>query len=344
MSFNITVEGGTSVRLPTAGKYCDRDIVITATGSGSVADPVIEPLAITENGTYTAPDGVDGYSPVSVNVPIPDGYIVPSGELEVTENGAHDVTAYASVNVNVPTGGGGGEDVAGAIADRTVTEFINNNATKIGGYVFRDCAALKTVDVPNAQSVGTYAFYDCEALSSVNMPLVKSVGAYAFAYCNKLKSAIFPSVTTLSSNALREVQYITHLDLPKLTDIPSQAFYGCRALTVDGFHQHRALDAVFSALGGFYKELYFCGVFRRIQLNIRNGFVRLSLPFCQCQDIGRVFIDPNVKSSDAFFVLILPLCQRRYARRVLIGQNIDLCNAARDAENVCLRSFYAIGD
>lgn len=31
---NITIEGGTSVRLPTAGKYCDRDIVITATGGG----------------------------------------------------------------------------------------------------------------------------------------------------------------------------------------------------------------------------------------------------------------------------------------------------------------------
>lgn len=34
MSFNIEVEGGSSVRLPTAGKYCDRDIVITATGGG----------------------------------------------------------------------------------------------------------------------------------------------------------------------------------------------------------------------------------------------------------------------------------------------------------------------
>ena len=34
MSFNITVEGGSSVRLPTAGKYCDQDIVITATGGG----------------------------------------------------------------------------------------------------------------------------------------------------------------------------------------------------------------------------------------------------------------------------------------------------------------------
>lgn len=32
---NISIEGGTSKRLLTAGKYCDRDIVITATGSGS---------------------------------------------------------------------------------------------------------------------------------------------------------------------------------------------------------------------------------------------------------------------------------------------------------------------
>ena len=34
MTHNITVEGGTSVRLPTAGKYCDRDIVVNAQGGG----------------------------------------------------------------------------------------------------------------------------------------------------------------------------------------------------------------------------------------------------------------------------------------------------------------------
>lgn len=66
MSHNITVEGGTSVRLPTAGKYCDRDIVVTATGSAN--EPIIQPLEVTENGTYTVPDGVDGYSPVIVDV------------------------------------------------------------------------------------------------------------------------------------------------------------------------------------------------------------------------------------------------------------------------------------
>jgi uncharacterized protein YqfB (UPF0267 family) len=32
MSHKITVEGGKSVRLKTAGKYCDMDIVVTAEG------------------------------------------------------------------------------------------------------------------------------------------------------------------------------------------------------------------------------------------------------------------------------------------------------------------------
>ena len=54
MTHNITVEGGTSVRLPTAGKYCDRDIVVTATGGGSVSEPAtISGINLHNKGTDT---------------------------------------------------------------------------------------------------------------------------------------------------------------------------------------------------------------------------------------------------------------------------------------------------
>lgn len=66
-----------------------------------VPEAVIEPLSITENGTYTAAGSVDGYSPITVNVP--QG-ITPTGNINIAENGTYEVTEYASAVVNVPQG------------------------------------------------------------------------------------------------------------------------------------------------------------------------------------------------------------------------------------------------
>lgn len=60
---NITANG--TKTLAAAGKYCDRNI------------------------------------DVNVNVPVPSGYIKPTGSKTITENGTHDVTQYASAVVNV---------------------------------------------------------------------------------------------------------------------------------------------------------------------------------------------------------------------------------------------------
>jgi hypothetical protein len=56
---NITVEGGTSKRLLTAGKYCDRDIVVTASGGGDsdggsgIADFLMNKLTEIDDDTTT---------------------------------------------------------------------------------------------------------------------------------------------------------------------------------------------------------------------------------------------------------------------------------------------------
>ena len=68
MSHNITVEGGTSVRLPTAGKYCDRDIVVTATGGGSVSEPTtISGINLHNNGTDIPNTYLDGAAVIAYN-------------------------------------------------------------------------------------------------------------------------------------------------------------------------------------------------------------------------------------------------------------------------------------
>lgn len=75
-----------------------------AAGGGEV---VLQNKTITPNKTVqevTADADYTGLEKVTVEA-IPNEYIVPSGELELTENGTHDVTSYASVNVNVKTGG-----------------------------------------------------------------------------------------------------------------------------------------------------------------------------------------------------------------------------------------------
>ena len=80
------------------------DIRVELTEESGGSDPVLQEKTITENGEYTPDDGYDGLSKVTVAVPnvIPDGYIVPSGILAVTENGEYDVTRYAKVDVDVP--------------------------------------------------------------------------------------------------------------------------------------------------------------------------------------------------------------------------------------------------
>lgn len=101
---------------------------------GDVA-PVVGTLEATENKTYLAKDAnLDGYSQVVVNVQpalqeksatpteaqqvvvpeegfyglskvtvakIPDNYVIPTGEVEITANGTHDISGKASATVNV---------------------------------------------------------------------------------------------------------------------------------------------------------------------------------------------------------------------------------------------------
>jgi hypothetical protein len=192
----------------------------------------LQEKTIVENGEYTPDAGYDGLSKVTVNVPIPDGYIKPSGTLEVTENGTKDVTAYASVNVNVPTGGGGGEgiELARSIVEKTITEYRDSEVTFIGDYLFYVCYSLTTVDCPNVTMTGSRSFLNCDALETVNLPKLRECESCSFQNCSSLATVNFPELEKCKSQTFVNCTKLTSVNLPKLFSISDSTFEGCKML------------------------------------------------------------------------------------------------------------------
>lgn len=114
---------------------------IAENGGGGVE---VEALSVTQNNTYTAPEG-KAYSPVTVNVPNSyaagdEGKVVSGGALvaqssdTVTQNGTVDTTLISSLEVNVS--GGGGE------APEKDVNFIDYDGTILYSYTADEFAAL----------------------------------------------------------------------------------------------------------------------------------------------------------------------------------------------------------
>lgn len=179
---------------------------VTGTGTGST--PVINPLSVTENGTYVAPSGVDGYSPVVVNV----------------------------------SGGGGGQEdgiitrtISGTYVNDRVAEIGNSAfagcsnlvsvsfgaAVKIGGYAFQGCGSLRAVNAPVALSAYASAFRECVNLTSVHIPSAQRVAQYAFYACSKLPAISLPSAKLIGSNAFYSCWMLISLDLTGVSSIPT---------------------------------------------------------------------------------------------------------------------------
>lgn len=142
MSFNIEVEGGSSVRLPTAGKYCDRDIVITATGGGgdhSMEDGLLN-NTLTEyyNDRITSvrQNAFANSTLVSVSLP------------KVTVIGGNTFSAcFNLVNVNLP-------------------ELV----VLSGHSHFDSCRAIEIIKLPKVNVISISAFINCPKLKTVVLP------------------------------------------------------------------------------------------------------------------------------------------------------------------------------
>ena len=148
---------------------------ITAiSGSGG---PVIEALSITSNGTYTAPDGVDGYRPVTVNVPQdggpPESAFVISGNCQYrfANNGWNWFIEQYGDKITT-------KDISNAInMFVSSTELINipfelnfdNNSSNNTEFLFKDCSNLITLPRINNLKVFNTSnmFNSCRKLRTI---------------------------------------------------------------------------------------------------------------------------------------------------------------------------------
>lgn len=178
MSINIEVNGGKSVRLKTAGKYCDRDIVVTAKGGASgenklaqVADKTVteitaEDLAGATNiGQYTFT-----HCKKLISVSIPDGVTY------IDTYAFQYCTAMKCVNItdNVTRIYRGAFRYTGL---ETVT--IGNGITILNSEVFQACSALRSVTIKAVKppSIQSDTFKDVPADCAFYVPPT-SVEAY----------------------------------------------------------------------------------------------------------------------------------------------------------------------
>lgn len=126
----IILKNKDGVLLKTAGKYCPEDITVVPQLQEKTVTPSETQQTATPDANYA------GLSKVIVGA-IPSDYVIPSGTIQITENGVVDVSGKATANVNVPTG------------------VDTNDATAVSGDILQGKTAYAK-GVKLTGSVGTY--------------------------------------------------------------------------------------------------------------------------------------------------------------------------------------------
>lgn len=215
------------------------DVTSFAQAEVSVAVPIpAEPtgekvIDIVANGTHT--EDIKKFATAKINVQVPQTGITPSGVKEITENGTHDVTAFAQAKVNVPQGVTpvGTKEISvtqnGEVTE-DVTSFKNvhivTNVPSSGGGTgvpqekynsLLDALAVHsapyTFENEDVVSLKMNAFYEDYQILNVILPNLKKIEAYTFYLSRSLKKVKCISATSIGLNAFQQCRALETIDI-----------------------------------------------------------------------------------------------------------------------------------
>ncbi len=170
-----------------------------------------------------------------------------SGDYEYQiEGGYATITGYVGTSRSVvipaslngyPVSGIGGSAFDGNVSISSV--IIPKSVTFLGVYAFRNCTALRTVEIQSGTvTFGNYygsydTFAGCTSLQSVKLAKgITEIAPYMFRDCESLREIEIPNtVSVIGTNAFLNCKNLTSIAIPSsVTAIDGSAFESCKAL------------------------------------------------------------------------------------------------------------------
>lgn len=173
------------------------EITNTLPDAETAVEVVLQSKIVTPNETaqeVTADADYTALEKVTVE-PIPSEYIVPSGTIEITENGTHDVMAYSAVAVNVASAGGNVK-----IATGTFTATATSGTAPMITHNLGTKKIIALVWIPSDTVVTPTAGYQVFSASYVNAPAF--FGDSIQVDCTGYNSGKFSEVSTVKYSTL----------------------------------------------------------------------------------------------------------------------------------------------
>ena len=255
--FNITVEGGSSVRLPTAGKYVDRDIIVTATGSTETPENLDDVLTKQEQLIDQLTIALDNKASGGGETLGADIYIIYGGQLftlwefakvAFPDFGVIEETSVVMVTDDPPTykrlpwrtlfivSPTSGKSQVIWAEEGFVGYVTLQDLSGLPDHGWIEKETLEALDKTSDSNMGIYA------VKTASYPLVdgtlrefesrtQKVRDNAFSYFIALESASLPNATFIGMSAFEECCALKNIYVPKVKKILGTTFYGCYSLT-----------------------------------------------------------------------------------------------------------------